>query len=151
MPAISSWRLSHGSKTTPVSTNERNTKTMVAQSHVRQADDALVAVSNGSHNAKAWCYCGTSTHPTGGASCRECPASSKKKYSCHLFAAIWQWLSQTRVTREESRSWTCQCGTVKDAKAPACCALAAPECKVTSERCVSTSTDCTEYRNRTQK
>ena len=64
-------KLSHRSKTTPVSKNERNTRnenffrseTVVAQSHVRQADDALVAVSNGSHYAKAWCYCGSSTHP----------------------------------------------------------------------------------------
>ena len=67
MPAIPSWKLSHRSKTTPVSKNERNTRnenffrseTVVAQSHVRQADDALVAVSNGSHYAKAWCYCGS--------------------------------------------------------------------------------------------
>ena len=41
--------------------------------------------------------------------------------------------------------------SVKDAKAPACCALAAPECNVTSERFVSTSAGCTEYRNRTEK
>ena len=53
-----------------MSKNERNTRnenffrseTVVAQSHVRQADDALVAVSNGSHYATAWCYCGSSTH-----------------------------------------------------------------------------------------
>ena len=84
--ALSSWVLSHGSKTTPVSTNERDTrnenfhrsKTMVAQSHVGQADDALVAVSNGRHYAKAWC---AQVHPTwnpGGALCRECRGSSKK-------------------------------------------------------------------------
>ena len=52
VPAQYSWELSECSKTTPVLTNERNTrnenfqrsKTMVAQSHVRQADDAQEAM-----------------------------------------------------------------------------------------------------------
>ena len=156
MPAISSWVLSHGSKTTPVSTNERNPRnenchrsaTVVAQSHVRQADDALVAVSNGSHYAKAWC---TQVHPTwnpGGASCRECRGSSKKSTQVICSRRYGNDTGYTGRTQIMDMSvWN----SVKDPKAPARCALAAPECNVTSERCVSTSTDCAEYRNRTQK
>ena len=78
-------------------------------------------------HAKAWCLLrlvdAPQDHPTwdpGGASWRECRASSKKLLK-----------SFARGDGEESRSWTCR---VKDAKAPACCALAAPECNVTSER-----------------
>ena len=163
VPAKSWWRLSHCSKTTPVSTNERDPRnenchrsaTMVAQSHVIQADDALVAVSNGSHYAKAWCYCGSSTHPTSiqRGTLEERRAANvepARKKSTQVICSRRYGNDTCHTGRKQIMDMSVW-NSVKDPKAPACCALAAPECNVTSERCVSTLTDCTEYRNRTQK